>query len=67
MLYAGTHGNLDGIEVSDVGRFEKGLLAHLRSNEQEVLDWITTEDPKVKDEAEEKVKAAVERFAKDFA
>ena len=67
VLYAGTHGYLDGIDVSEVGRFEKGLLAHLRSNEKEVLDWITSEDPKIKDEAEEKVKAAVERFAKDFA
>jgi F-type H+-transporting ATPase subunit alpha len=32
-----------------------------------VLDYISKEDPKIKGEAEEKVKAAVESFAKDFA
>ena len=67
VLYAGTNGYLDGIEVNQVGRFESGLLNHLRTNAQDVLDYITNEDPKIKGEAEDKVKAAVEGFAKDFA
>ncbi|MEM7439289.1 MAG: F0F1 ATP synthase subunit alpha [Pseudomonadota bacterium] len=67
VLYAGTNGFLDGIDVADVGRFESGLLAHLRSNAQDVLDFITNEDPKIKGDAEDKLKAAVEAFAKDFA
>ncbi len=67
VLYAGTKGYLDKIAVRDVGRFEKGLLAHMRKDHADVLDYISKEDPKIKGEAEEKVKAAVESFAKDFA
>ncbi len=67
VLYAGTKGYLDKIGVRDVGRFEKGLLAHMRKDHADVLDYISKEDPKIKGEAEEKVKAAVESFAKDFA
>jgi len=67
VLYAGTNGYLDKLPVTDVGRFEAGLLAHLRSNAQDVLDFISKEDPKIKGEAEDKVKAAVEAFAKSFA
>ncbi|MBC6441579.1 MAG: F0F1 ATP synthase subunit alpha [Rhodobacteraceae bacterium] len=67
ILYAGTNGYLDGIDVGEVGRFESGLLNHLRTNAQDVLDYITNEDPKIEGEAEDKVKAAVEGFANDFA
>jgi F-type H+-transporting ATPase subunit alpha len=67
VLYAGTKGYLDKIGVRDVGRFEKGLLAHMRKDHADVLDYISKEDPKIKGEAEETVKAAVESFAKDFA
>ncbi len=67
VIYAGTHGYLDGIDVREVGRFEEGLLNHLRSNHADLLDWITREDPKIKGEAEEKIKAAIDAFARDFA
>ena len=67
VLYAGTNGYLDNLPVSDVGRFEAGLLAHLRSNAQDVLDFISNEDPKIKGEAADKVKAAVEAFSSSFA
>jgi len=67
VIYAGTKGFLDKIDVKDVGRFEAGLLKHLRTNAKDVLDFITKEDPKIKGEAEEKVKAAIDAFAKDFA
>ncbi|HAD27726.1 MAG TPA: F0F1 ATP synthase subunit alpha [Rhodobacteraceae bacterium] len=67
VLYAGTNGYLDELPVGDVGRFESGLLAHLRTNAQDVLDFISDEDPKIKGKAEDKVKAAVEAFSKSFA
>ena len=67
VIYAGTNGYLDNIDVKEVGRFEAGLLKHLRTNASDVLDFITKEDPKVKGEAEDKIKAAIEAFAKDFA
>ncbi len=67
VIYAGTNGYLDKLPVSDVGRFEKGLLAHMRANASDVLDMITKEDPKIKGEAEDKIKAALDAFAADFA
>lgn len=67
VIYAGTKGYLDKISVQDVGRFETGLVAHLRSNHSDLLDHITTEDPKVKGEAEDKIRAALDEYAADFA
>ena len=67
VIYAGTKGYLDAVDVKDVGRFEAGLLKHLRTNAKDVLDMITKDDPKIKGEAEDKIKAAIDAFAKDFA
>jgi len=67
VIYAGTKGYLDKIAVTDVGRFEAGLLKHLRTNASDVLDMITKEDPKIKGDAEAKIKAALDAFAADFA
>jgi F-type H+-transporting ATPase subunit alpha len=39
----------------------------MRSEGRDVLDMITNEDPKIKGDAEAKLKAAIEAFAKDFA
>ncbi|MGR3731465.1 MAG: F0F1 ATP synthase subunit alpha, partial [Limimaricola soesokkakensis] len=67
VIFAGTQGYLDKIAVKDVGRFEQGLLKHLRTNERELLDWITIEDPKIKGDAEARIRKALDAFAKDFA
>ena len=67
VIYAGTKGYLDKIDVSDVGRFEAGLLAHLRGKASDVLTMITNDDPKIKGDAEAKIKAALDDFAADFA
>ena len=67
VIFAGIKGYLDKIEVKDVSRFETGLVAFLRSKHQELLDWITTEDPKIEGEAEERVRAAIDEYAADFA
>ncbi|WP_386683976.1 F0F1 ATP synthase subunit alpha [Loktanella sp. R86503] len=67
VIYAGTKGFLDKIDTKDVGRFEAGLLKHMRTDGRDVLDMITNEDPKIKGDAEAKLKAAIEAFAKDFA
>ncbi|NCX87088.1 MAG: F0F1 ATP synthase subunit alpha, partial [Rhodobacteraceae bacterium] len=48
LIYAGTNGYLDKIDVSQVGRFEAGLLSHLRGKHSGLLDHITQEDPKIK-------------------
>ncbi|MEM1350876.1 MAG: F0F1 ATP synthase subunit alpha [Pseudomonadota bacterium] len=67
VIFAGTNGFLDKIDVSEVGRFEAGLLNHMRSKHKDVLDWITNDDPKIKDDAADKLKAAISEFASDFA
>jgi len=67
VIFAGTQGYFDEIAVSDVARFEKGLLAHLRSKHADLLADITNNDRKVKGELDEKVRAALDEFAKDFA
>ena len=67
VIYAGTKGYLDKIAVGDVGRFEAGLLNYLRTKASDVLDHITNNDDKVKGELEDKIKGAIDAFAKDFA
>jgi len=65
-IYAGTRGWLDGIEVSQVGAFEKGLLSHLKTKHPKWLEAIRTEkalSPKL----EEELKGALETFSKTFA
>ncbi|MGA1233669.1 MAG: F0F1 ATP synthase subunit alpha [Lutimaribacter sp.] len=67
VIYAGTKGYLDKVALRDVSRWEQGLLAHLRGKHADLLDWITTEDPKVMGDAEDRIKAALDEFAADFA
>ncbi|ETX27588.1 F0F1 ATP synthase subunit alpha [Roseivivax isoporae] len=67
VIFAGTNGYLDKLPVGDVGRFERGLLTFLRSKKKDVLDWITNEDPKIKGDAANKIKAALDEYAADFA
>ncbi|MEM1066252.1 MAG: F0F1 ATP synthase subunit alpha [Pseudomonadota bacterium] len=67
VIFAGTNGYLDEVPVKDVGRFEQGLLTHLRSKNQDLLDWITNEDPKVKGEAADRIKAAIDDYANGFS
>ena len=67
VIFAGTNGYLDKLDLKDVARFEKELLTHMHSKHSDVMDWITNEDPKIKGDAADKLKAAVDEFAKDFA
>ena len=67
VIYAGTKGYLDKVPVKAVGRFEDGLLKHLRSSCADLMADITQNDRKVKGELEEKIRAALDGFAKDFA
>ena len=67
VIFAGTQGYLDKIAVRDVGRFEAGLLAHLRTKHADLLADITDNDRKVKGDLEASIRAALDAFAKDFA
>ena len=67
MIFAGTNGYLDKLPVADVGRFEEALLNFMRTKKADVLEWITKSDPKIKGADAEKLKAAIDEFAADFA
>ena len=66
VIFAGVNGYLDAIEVSDVGRFEAGLMDHMRSAAQDILNTIRDEQ-KLSEDTESKLSAAIEDFAKNFA
>ncbi|RAU23475.1 F0F1 ATP synthase subunit alpha [Paramagnetospirillum kuznetsovii] len=65
-IYAGVKGYLDKIDVKDVGRFEKSLLADIKSKAPDLLTTIATEKA-ISGPTEEKLKAFLDSFAKTFA
>ena len=67
VIFAGIKGYIDKVAVKDVTRFEAALLAFLRNDKRDLLDDITNNDRKVKGELEEKIRAALDAFVKDFA
>jgi F-type H+-transporting ATPase subunit alpha len=67
VIFAGTKGYLDKVPVGDVGRWEAGMLSHMRAKHADVLDMITTEDPKIGGDAEARIRAALDAYARDFA
>jgi F-type H+-transporting ATPase subunit alpha len=66
VIFAGVKGHLDAIAVADIGRFEAGLLDHLRSSEQALLDTIRDEKA-ISDKTEEKLRKAIGAFSKSFS
>ncbi len=64
VLYAGTRGYLDKVEVSDVQRYENELLEWFRSRHSDQLSHIV-ETGKVQDE--EALEAAIAAFTDQFA
>jgi len=62
-IWAGTRGHLDGVDVSDVGRFEADLLDWFRTRHADVLAGIQ-ETGKIDDE--DAFEAAIAAFAEQF-
>jgi len=67
VIFAGTQGFLDKVPVGDVSRFEEGMLTHIRTKHADILEWLTKDDPKIKGDAADKLKAVVDGYAKSFA
>jgi F-type H+-transporting ATPase subunit alpha len=67
VIYAGTKGYLDKIEVKEVTKYEVGLLQHLRTNCKSLLEDLTKNDRKVDGDLEEKIKAELEKFTQSFS
>ncbi len=66
ILYAGTRGFLDGVEVKDIRAYEDQLLAHLHANHSDILNGIKT-SKKLTEELEDKLKSVLQEFTKNFA
>ncbi|OQM74671.1 F0F1 ATP synthase subunit alpha [Manganibacter manganicus] len=66
VIFAGVNGYLDKLAVADVGRFEQGLLAHMRADGSAILDAIRTEKA-LSDDLRAKLKAEIDTYAKTFA
>ena len=66
VIYAGTRGYIDKVAVSEVTRYEKELLAHMRGAKKDLLKTIR-EEKVLSDKSEEALKAALEDFTSKFA
>jgi F-type H+-transporting ATPase subunit alpha len=66
VIFAGVNGYLDRLAIAQVGKFESGLLAHMRSEGKEVLDTIRREKA-ISDELRASLKQHIDSFAKNFA
>ena len=63
VLFAGTRGHLDGIEVTDVRRFESELLEYFRARHGALLSEIVSTGKADEEAIEAGVKAFVAQFA----
>ena len=66
VIFSGVKGYLDGIALSDIGRYEAGLLDMLRGSGSDILDAIR-EDQAISDKTEAKLHKAIEAYTKSFA
>ena len=66
VIFAGVNGYLDNLAVDQVGKFEQGLLSHMRAAGKEILDQIRT-DKALSDDLRARLKAEIDSFAKTFA
>ena len=66
VIYAGTRGYLDGIELGDVTRYEAELLTRLRTSETDLLTKIRDEK-KLSDDIEAGIKSVLDDFTSKFA
>jgi F-type H+-transporting ATPase subunit alpha len=66
VIFAGVNGYLDGLEGNQVGPFEQGLLASLRSDHKKLLANIGKKG-ELDDGDKEALVKAIDSFAKGFA
>lgn len=66
VIFAGVNGYLDKLAVNQVGKFEQGLLALLRTDHKDILDAIRNEK-QITDEVKSKLKATLDAYAKNFS
>ncbi len=65
-IFAGVNGYTDGVEVTDVTRFEESLMDDIRANGTDILGEIR-DSKDLSDKTVEKLKAFLDKFTKAFA
>ena len=65
-IFAGTRGFLDGLAVSQVGKFEKAVMGEIKSKHPQVLEAIRTER-EISKATEAKLNEILGAFTKTFA
>ncbi|MBI1235023.1 F0F1 ATP synthase subunit alpha [Hyphobacterium sp. SN044] len=65
VIYAGTRGYLDKLDIADVRRYEEELLRLLHGDEAKLLKTIR-EEKKLSDETEAKLRSVLETFTANF-
>ena len=66
VIFAGTRGYLDRVDVANVGRFETGMLAEMRARHPEILEAIRNER-EISAETEKALTEFLDAFARTFA
>ncbi|ETS17275.1 ATP synthase subunit alpha [Bartonella quintana JK 12] len=66
VIFAGVNGYLDALAVSDVGRFEQGLLTLLRSDHPDLLQAIAHQK-QITDDVKDKLIVVLNTYAKIFS
>ncbi|WP_455476932.1 F0F1 ATP synthase subunit alpha [Bartonella sp. B41] len=65
VIFAGVNGYLDSLTISDVSRFERGLLTLLRSDYQDLLDAIASQK-QITDDIKGKLVAVLDTYSRNF-
>ncbi len=66
VIFAGVQGFLDGVNVSDVTRYEQQFLSAIRSKGSDILTAIKT-DKAISDDSDGKLRSFLDDFTKTFA
>ncbi|WP_455477928.1 F0F1 ATP synthase subunit alpha [Bartonella sp. B10] len=66
VIFAGVNGYLDALSVSDVGRFEQGLLTLLRTDHQDLLKAIA-DQKQITDDIRGRLITILNSYAKNFS
>ena len=65
VIFAGVNGFMDDLEISQVSKFESDLVEYLNSNNQDLLDTITSTG-KLDDDSKNNLKDTLANFVKTF-
>jgi F-type H+-transporting ATPase subunit alpha len=66
VIFAGTRGYLDRVDVADVTRFEQLMLGELRSTRPELIEAIRTQG-EITEETDKGLAAFLDEIARTFA